>query len=585
MASIEEPPSLKDISLESHRIIHRFLLHKGYIGTAKSLREQAQESLGLNPSSFDSSPGSLQLDLETLIEAYNSNLCAQRQKEKLKALASSLSGATVTDPLSLRLEGPATLDFRLTNTYRTLHASNILSLGFFDLPTRFFDTASQPPRFRISLKKCLVSTAADKRIVFSDPADGRVEEMLESSNGSGMAHHAAILCTAQDPKESRCLVSSGMDGKIIVWDLLKRRPVQSLTHHSKFVVRLAFSPSGEYLASAGYDRKIYVYRRSKRYATIGDTRSEGEGEEEDEDEDIEEPEDISPEFELVHEINTAANPEAIIFVRAPCSPPEREVASLEAGRNVTEDGKVLLQPPKEDRTWLVYTIRNDCFLHYVALPLDADRVTSSGSVEETSEMMASTSLSKVSTKDWASLKFNTNPDPEDVHVSYSLLALSLHPSKLYLSAQTGEHETVSSTSTSGSSSSGVASRILLMPLLSDVRAKTLWTGSSTSSYSTPRHSWLPSGKAVWVNSEDGFLRLVDVEGKQRSCVLTHGLARDSETDPQSRGGQEALNAAATWSRGGNTIVKDLVAFEEGKVASCGFDRTVRILTLDPGVAT
>lgn len=126
----------------------------------------------------------------------------------------------------------------------------------------------------------------------------------------------------------------------------------------------------------------------------------------------------------------------------------------------------------------------------------------------------------------------------------------------------------SSNSSSSYTSSASLSRLLLLPLLSSRRAATVWTGVATSSYAVPRHAWLPSGKACWLTAEDGVLRLVDLKGKTRAQIPCHGLVEEEGQLQQSMG----------WSRGGNTIIKDVVAIDEHTVASCGFDRTVRILT-------
>ncbi len=56
-------------------------------------------------------------------------------------------------------------------------------------------------------------------------------------------------------------------------------------------------------------------------------------------------------------------------------------------------------------------------------------------------------------------------------------------------------------------------------------------------------------------------------------MLAHGVSASSEG--------EEREAAASWSRGGggNTIVKDVVVWGEDEMASCGFDRTVRITSV------
>lgn len=541
--SSSSPSDLYDLTLTSHLIIEHFLLSQNYTSTAAALRTEAAAS-GLTLPPLPPHPDS-SLDLRHLVESYRSHRSAEERAQKAAQLAATHAVKAIVDPLTQALPGPATLPFKLEKTHAELHASNILSIARLTLPKRIFDTGQA--KYVNSIQECLVTTAADKRIVFSNPHTGEVEEILEHKSG----HQAAVLSVAQDPLDPRCLISSGMDGRVVAWDLLTRKPIQVLTEHTKFVVKVVCSPTGEYVASIGYDKKLIIYKRTHQ-TTFGVE----EGEEEVEVEDLK-----SGRYVKVWEMETQQNPEAILFVRAGMQPSE-EVEGVEAGGR----GEVVVHEAKEKRTWLCFTVRNDCFLHYLALPPSAD--------SDLSTALSRTTLSSPSKPipDWTVLSFNTNPNPQDLHVSYSLLSLSLHPSNVYICVQTGDHSSPSSTSSS-STAPGSLSRLLLFQPLSGVRAATVWTGVPTSSYAVPRHSWLPSGRGVWLNAEDGVLRLVDLKGRTRASVLAHGVAA------------EERDAAASWSRGGggNTIIKDVVALGEAEVASCGFDRTVRITTIDPSI--
>ena len=83
---------------------------------------------------------------------------------------------------------------------------------------------------------------------------------------------------------------------------------------------------------------------------------------------------------------------------------------------------------------------------------------------------------------------------------------------------------------------------------------------------------MPRGEAVWVTGEDGVLRLVALDGTERASVRCHGGA------PEAAGGRAgAALAAAAWRSGGNTVIRGVTVLADGRVASCGYDRTVRIL--------
>jgi len=146
------------------------------------------------------------------------------------------------------------------------------------------------------------------------------------------------------------------------------------------------------------------------------------------------------------------------------------------------------------------------------------------------------------------------------------LHLTLHPSGRYIAVQTGELGTPDRLD----GGACAPSRILLMPLFSARRHATLWSSAPTSAFASPRHAWLPRGEAVWITGEDGVLRLVALDGTERASVRCHGT-------PTPAGRAGAALAAAAWRSGGNTVIKGVAVLPDGRVVSCGFDRTVRIL--------
>ncbi|PWN90526.1 WD40 repeat-like protein [Acaromyces ingoldii] len=572
--------------------IARFLHEEGYTTALEAFTREAQQVAGWTwPSA---SPASI--DLRNLVEAH----IAQRKQnalaeEKKRHGRGQLSAAPLPSPTELVLPGPATLPYSLVKTHASLHASNILSLSVVTLPTRSFSTTQA--EYVTQSRKLLCSTAADKTVVFSEPESGEMVEVLEpapsaaaaaaapGADGGGNAaagHSAAVLCTAQHPIEQRELVSCGMDAKVIIWDLLHRRTVQTLSHHTKFVVRCAYSPKGQYLATCSYDKTVRVYRRAMAQRQA-------------EDEDTVEVPLIEPRYELVHTVETRNNPEALVFVRAPLAPAVDDVGVRSKDRVLGERGESapssdnaspsLLEVPRQ-RTWLVYTMRSDSFVHYLALPLDADADTDEAQarandvetrVDETGKRLAHMSVASpfTVTPAWEVVSFNTNLTAEDLHVSYSLLFLTLHPLGTHIGIQTGDHS-IPTTGYAPASSS--LSRILLLPVLSSKRTATLWTGVASSGFATNRHAWLKDGTGAWLTGEDGLLRLVDMAGKVRACIPAHGAAAEAHQ-------RATLGTLLTtsWSRGGNTIIKDVVVLDEhgDRIASCGFDRCIRVVEKIP----
>lgn len=551
-------------AVDSRQVIHAaiasFLEERGYISTLSCFRDDAAKAGWSWPvEEKERSSSDQKISLEDLIDLHRANVSLQKQQRLLaKKLLSK-------NPTELTLAGPSTLNYKVVKTHANLHSSNILHLSIVDYLICNFSTSEA--RYVTSSKRLLCSTAAEKNIVFSEIESGEMVEVFEPGSGAygEDRHSAAVLWVAQSPHAARKreFVSCGMDGKVIIWDLLYQQPIQVLRHHTKFVVNCAFSQSGDYLASCSYDKTICIYKRSASISSVVDSE-----------EDIGKPPILDVQYHLAHSISTTNNPESIIFVRARASPSKNDPGLGKDELILGSINNTAVEDDEEEianRTYLAYTVRSDCFINYVALPLEADSDVSSSDEEvaaltEDLERTKMTSTPIGAIPDWTVLHFNTNENRSDYHVSYSLMHLTLHPTGKHICIQTGDHS-IPSTGYAPSSSS--LSRILIMPLLSSLRSTTLWTGVESSGFATIRHDWLPDGSAAWLTSEEGFARLVDTKGKIRAKVSAHGAAAD-EVDE--------IRRAATWSRGGNSLIKSLVVLDEkGSVATCGYDRTIRII--------
>lgn len=571
------PPDAHQIA---HASIAEFLDRNGYTSTLEAFQKEASKKVGWTWDDVGGQNGKdSTLDeyrLENIIEKHQSFLSSeeQRRANELQRFAAQRS------PLDLSLAGPSKLPFQLIKVYADLHASNILSLSFVNLPTRSFSTSEA--RYINSTKRLLCSTGADRNITFSDPTNGSLVESFEGGQGQAdqPKHAAAVLCTAQNPNKhfEREFVSCGMDSKVIIWDMLHGKAIQLIQTHSRFVVKCAFSQNGQYLATCSYDKTICIFKRNGERLT-------GEGE-------VESESDMPPllktRYDLLHTVKTRNNPESIVFVRSALSPrlSDPGIEEVQVGA-VTQPNlpstSESLDRFTERRAWLAYTMRSDCFVHYVALPLDTDEAIEecgpgdvlNGISSKLEGVQVSGQLqSGNATSDWTELAFNTNASRSDYHVSYSLLHLTLHPLGNHLAIQTGDH---SIPSTGYAPAASAFSRILIMPLLSSDRTTTIWTGVASSGFAANRHVWLKDGSAVWLTSEDGILRLVDTHGKTRATVYAHGIAASNDGHSDGANLENEMRSASSWSRGGNTIIKDIAILDdEGSVASCGFDHTIRV---------
>jgi chromatin assembly factor 1 subunit B len=80
-------------------------------------------------------------------------------------------------------------------------------------------------------------------------------------------HCADVYDIAWSPaSHGEFLVSGSIDNTVIVWDVLKSRPIHEFKHHEKFVRGVAWDASGELIASMSCDRtcQIYALKQIKR---------------------------------------------------------------------------------------------------------------------------------------------------------------------------------------------------------------------------------------------------------------------------------------------------------------------------------
>ncbi|KAJ3073949.1 hypothetical protein HDU98_000251 [Podochytrium sp. JEL0797] len=89
------------------------------------------------------------------------------------------------------------------------------------------------------------------------------DKSLQINNESSTVH-SPILALAAHPTRTNILATVSMDGSCSILDSSLPTPisVQLFRDHAKYVSRVAFSPSGEWLVSAGYDWKVCCYKYS-----------------------------------------------------------------------------------------------------------------------------------------------------------------------------------------------------------------------------------------------------------------------------------------------------------------------------------
>ena len=121
--------------------------------------------------------------------------------------------------------------------------------------------------------------------------------------------------------------------------------------------------------------------------------------------------------------------------------------------------------------------------------------------------------------------------------SLTSLSLAIHPWKQAISLQTDT----------------AISRIIILPFHSSTRLReTLYTNAEQSAFSNPRHSWLSDGTGVVVSSDDGIVRIVDLNGKVRASYGAHGVAAANE-DAEISISSETLRARFQADKGSSVV--------------------------------
>lgn len=303
------------------------------------------------------------------------------------------------------------------------------------------------------------------------------------------------------------------------------------------VVKTVFSSTGKWLATASYDRTIKLYSLvppAPRLPSVLDDPEELD----------EDPlgKDVEDRWELRKVVETKSNPEGLVF-----SPTEGEggeeawlafttrcipasYASLRSSRAeslclppfFSQRGPPpqIHPPPLDAQTFRLRRRRDRGALRDPPLQPQPERGRPSlvlGPVRSFSSL----SLFPTTNLPTASLTLPALP-------ASLASALALHPSGKHLALLTGNH------------ASGNLSRIFLYPFLDGERKLTLWTGAcafpspvssflllsrsltrgswvffraACDQFSSPRMAWFPDGSAVAVTSDDGVVRVVDLQGR------------------------------------------------------------------------
>ncbi|OCF61437.1 hypothetical protein L486_01085 [Kwoniella mangroviensis CBS 10435] len=318
-------------------------------------------------------------DLKTLVEDYISEQLVKDlghveiDEDMEPATDGSWRGWSNKDIVKMSLAPEVTLQ-GVRRSIEGISAMNLLTVGAERVPRRLFDTTTAS--YRATYTPSIITTSVDKTVRIIDYNTGEVDRILEP-------HKAAVLSFALHPQNPRYMLTGSMDGTTVLTDLITSQPLQTFKS-TKFVVRVAFSPDGHFMATCSYDHHIVVYKANG--SAVPPPLDEDDIPLDDTD-DLLLASEPTLRYHEVHRIKVDSNPEAILF--------------------------------HPESTWLMYTLRSSHLLYYARLPSSDD------------------TMSEI--KDWETSTKSFNPHPMDNHVSFSILNMALHPSKKIVACQTGDH--------------------------------------------------------------------------------------------------------------------------------------------------
>ncbi|MCF6329915.1 MAG: hypothetical protein L3I99_00010 [Sulfurimonas sp.] len=139
------------------------------------------------------------------------------------------------------------------------------TLRYLDINT--FETLSG---FKLNIKhtwykNSIVSFNDDGSLFALQSADYKYSQVYSAKSKKAIAkinrHEGKVSCVAVDPK-GKYFFSCGEDGKTFVVDIKSTKLSFTLPSHSDEINDIVFSDNAQYIATASYDKKIYIFNLS-----------------------------------------------------------------------------------------------------------------------------------------------------------------------------------------------------------------------------------------------------------------------------------------------------------------------------------
>ena len=310
----------------------------------------------------------------------------------------------------------------------------------------------------------LLATTADRRLNFFF-----LDSKFTLFKSQSQLQDSPILSCIAIGNGSLTTISSGMSGQVVLYDHNEDRVLEERRDHKKYVVKVITWEDLDaiYVASAGWDGKVFLYRIENKEAAS--PRSLG-----------------AP----IASLTLPTNPETVTFIKHPdCNLPV-----------------------------LLVTRRDSTSIHYYAIP------SARGSEETPSQLENLRLLGHQNLAPHSNAWISFSPssvalsptDPTLLAVATSAVPhMKLIIVRLLLPPLTASPESLPRYETQGSQT---RARLAVQDREDQAIQVHVSTLAPQTLYSTPQVCWRPDGSGVWVNGDDGVLR--GVEAKTGKVVAT-----------------------------------------------------------------
>jgi WD40 repeat protein len=309
---------------------------------------------------------------------------------------------------------------------------------------------------------------APQQLLFTTTADRRLHILYPDSNFSlerciGHLQDSPILSCVPLGKTYLTTISCGMSGQVVLYDHKEDKVLEERRDHKKYVVKVAVWEN-EWVATAGWDAKVFLYKISSEIALL-----------------------LGSPVAVVH---FPTNPETITFIK----------------------------PPDLDQTILLVTRRDSTSLYYYSLPT-TDELSMPKSEPAELELLGLQNLAPHSNAWIAFSPSSVAVCPTDPtllavatsavpHMKLILVRLLVPSSAAVVDPTTQVAQTRANLAIQDKEDTAI-----------QVHVSTL---APQTPYSTPQVVWRPDGSGVWVNGDDGVLRGLEAKTGKIVATLKNG---------------------------------------------------------------